>query len=1052
MDRGLRLTQIRATPPTKPDINLGFLPPSSDGREVLIGFRHLLLTLAVGARLLGDTPFESLYRLTHPTFRVHAHRAPFPSDLVSALAMDKEGCVWAGTVAGLARYDGRGWQPVETPLPSWRLWVNTNALGVLDDGTLWCGTRTEGLLFHKDGRWTRVSKEQGLPSPAINCLWESRARDKAGRRILYVGTYGGGIARLRDGKWDVLDTRQGLPSNQVFCFEEDAQGHLWTGTSEGVALFDGERFHLFEAQNELPHKEVRQLLWTKGSDGAPLLWLGPIRGGPCTWSDGKLVHHPIASKGVSALIPSHAGGVWVSFWGDGLSRWDGAHWQTWKQEDGLPSAQLRCLLEVKEDGRSVLWIGSDGRGVFRTAEGGWRQFRPPWSSEVEVRAFFEGSDGAAWIAGRNFGLLRWDGKAWLRWDLPSQPITGDVRCLAWWHGQLWAGCDLELTKLGPKGLQPGAPGTALDHRIIRCLAATPEVLWVGSSIGLYAWNGKTAELQRLPGGPGSVSVRSLALDANGLWVGTDGGLFRREGEGAFQAVPGFTPGEGILALSVVDKDLWIGTSAGRILRWRAGAMEVLAPAEEGRWAIQGLRFDAARSCLFASTTRGLECWDVGSRKLQHRYTMEDGLPDDTCTPGSLFADATGRTWVGTGNGAGVLDPLQPQTTVVSKPLHLAGAASASGPRLPGCLLPRGETWLDVSFALRAHHREEDTRYRTQLLPIETNPGEWSAESHRHLQGLPRGTYTLRIWGRDYQGQIASPVDFPFRVTGRFWEHPAFLFLVGLSLLGIGGFIMRARTLARERELVAAVTEATATLSMQKEGLEELARQQREIMAIVAHDIRNPLSGIGLMATLLEEELDPSEHQKGLRRIRGAVESVNDLLNQFLTLQALETGTIDLHLEPLDLSSLLQDVLRTYTPQAMQKRQTLHLDTSPARTVADPKILREVIGNLMSNALKYSPAETRVTVRMISVREGWLRITVQDEGPGLTEADKARLFQRFTRLSARPTGGEHSVGLGLSICKRWVEAMGGRIGVESEPGQGATFWVELSAAPENDGSH
>lgn len=93
-----------------------------------------------------------LFRKTHPAFRIHASRSPFPSTLVSALALDQEGCVWAGTVSGLARYDGRNWQVVNTPLPPWRIWVNNNAIGVLEDGTLWCGTRSEGLLLHHQGK------------------------------------------------------------------------------------------------------------------------------------------------------------------------------------------------------------------------------------------------------------------------------------------------------------------------------------------------------------------------------------------------------------------------------------------------------------------------------------------------------------------------------------------------------------------------------------------------------------------------------------------------------------------------------------------------------------------------------------------------------------------------------------------------------------------------------------------------------------------------------------------------------------------------------------
>ncbi|MBI3131771.1 MAG: hypothetical protein HYZ13_10640 [Acidobacteria bacterium] len=1004
-------------------------------------FRHLIWVLGMGWMLRGDSPIEALHRHAHPAFRIHAHRAPFPSDTVSAFALDHEGCLWAGTVAGLAKYDGRGWQPVALPIPAWRVWVNSNALGVLEDGTLWCGTRTEGLWLNEKGRWTQIGRDQGLPSMAINGLLESRSRDTGGRRVLYVATYGGGLARRREGRWEVLDVRNGLPSNQVFGLSEGPDGRLWVGTSQGLAILEGERFRPFEAQAEVPDKDVRQVLWTRDAQGKPVLWLGPLRGGPCSWSEGHLTRHPIAAKGVSALIPSRNGGVWVSFWGDGLARWDGRHWETWRKEDGLPTAQLRCLAEVEEDGRAVLWIGTDGRGVLRTAEGGWRQFQPRWSGEVEVRAVFEGADGASWIAGRNFGLLRFDAREWKHWDLPRDPVAGDIRCLAWWRGQLWAGCDIELLKLGPKGLEAGAPGTLLDRRIIRCLAPEANRLWVGTSVGLVRWDGIRAEALPLPGGPGSGSIRSLEVDQGGVWIGTDGGLFRQEGMGEPRAIPGLTAGEGILSLRAAAGGLWIGTSSGRILRWSPQGLEALAEGE-GRWAIQGLRVDDRAQRLFASTSRGVECWDFQARKRLWHATAEDGLPDDSCLPGALHQDGQGRLWVGTGNGVGVLDPMREPARPSPKRLTWVSAQSDSGPREPACVLPRGETWMQVDFALRAHHREEDSRYRTQLVPVEGAPGEWVAESHRRLQALPRGSYVLRVWARDYQGRESGPLEFPFRVTGRLWEHPAFLLLGSTLLLGLGGLLVRARMAARQAELVEAVAQGTAELSRRKEDLERLTERQQEIMAVIAHDIRSPLSGIGLMAELLEDEPDADEQRKGLRRIRGEVATVTELLNQFLTLQSMEGGAVELQMEGIALAAVLAQVKEVFLPAAIRKGQTLELVVAAEQVWADPGILREVVANLVSNALKYSPPGKPVALRVGPGGPGFIRLAVVDRGPGLTEADRALLFRPFTRLSARPTGGEHSVGLGLAICKRWIEAMGGRIGVESEVGAGAAFWIEL----------
>jgi signal transduction histidine kinase len=102
---------------------------------------------------------------------------------------------------------------------------------------------------------------------------------------------------------------------------------------------------------------------------------------------------------------------------------------------------------------------------------------------------------------------------------------------------------------------------------------------------------------------------------------------------------------------------------------------------------------------------------------------------------------------------------------------------------------------------------------------------------------------------------------------------------------------------------------------------------------------------------------------------------------------------------------------------------------------------QVLDNLISNAVKYSPLGKRILVRVVNTDRA-VRIEIQDEGPGLSEDDKSKLFGKFARLSARPTGGEYSTGLGLSIVKKMVEAMNGKVWCESELGKGATFIVEL----------
>ena len=152
------------------------------------------------------------------------------------------------------------------------------------------------------------------------------------------------------------------------------------------------------------------------------------------------------------------------------------------------------------------------------------------------------------------------------------------------------------------------------------------------------------------------------------------------------------------------------------------------------------------------------------------------------------------------------------------------------------------------------------------------------------------------------------------------------------------------------------------------------------------------------------------------------------------------------LGPCELGVLMRGVAANYDAKARAKKQELAIseDHGPLVAFADQHSAIQIFDNLVSNAVKYSPSGKRIDIRL-KRREEMIRFEVQDQGPGLDQEDLRKMFGKFARLSAKPTGGETSTGLGLSIVKKMVEAAGGTVWCESEPGKGSTFVVELKSA-------
>ena len=243
------------------------------------------------------------------------------------------------------------------------------------------------------------------------------------------------------------------------------------------------------------------------------------------------------------------------------------------------------------------------------------------------------------------------------------------------------------------------------------------------------------------------------------------------------------------------------------------------------------------------------------------------------------------------------------------------------------------------------------------------------------------------------------------------------------------------------------------MSQQRALVEQLGRAnaaKNKFLGMAAHDLRNPLASIRGLAEFLRDgtmgPLTPDQLEL-LDLIFQASQGMVTLVNDLLDVATIESGELKLEIAPVALAELIKKSIALNSMEAARKHTKIvfaERQSSPVLPLDAAKI-RQVIDNLLSNATKYSPQGSTIRVALCSLTDGSQTITVCDEGPGIPEGERDKLFQDFGRLSVRPTGGEKSTGLGLAICRKIVESHHGTIVAENLPSRGCEFRVTIPSS-------
>jgi len=985
-------------------------------------------------------------------FRRYDEQDGLPSKAIRSLYLGSTE-LWVGTDRGLAKRVGQRFVHAEhnNELPPQR---QIDRIMETRDGQLWLGTRSTeiglatvalgGVYRFEHGRRVPLPGRETLGGDVAHCLFEDREGN------IWVGTTAG-LVRYTAGDFRYFGAADGLLSNDVWKLFEDRHGRMWMATGAGLACFIGDSLQTYTSADGLPPFPLRDL--TEDAQGN--LWIASVGGGVVRFDGERFetltIENGLAHNRVSRVLASDDGGVWISTDGGGLSYYRDGHFTNTNSQQGLPSDAIGNLVE---DGQGRLWFSAYMQGAVHRDGDEYRHLTM--------------SDG-----------------------LPHNDI---VTMLFDQEQHLWLGTRAGLSRYYNGEMVTYTARSGLMHNFVNALFEdSRNHLWIASAGGISRYaDGIFQTLIQRDGISGN-RISDLAEDRHGnIWIAT-------WGDGVTRFKPSYAPPKVRIITIEADaryspnKDVSIPTTQP-LLRFvvRATSLKTSPEAQLYRYRLAGYddwQVTSSRRIEYTNLPAGEYRFEVQAIDRDLGITPEPTsvrvtvhYPYGQIALWSVLVLASlalfwqgrqlfrrnhqlaDRTVAAEEAQLRIAEDYNVQVSLEKvrdiiwdmEGGNSLGKLTASLPEILGDLqIPYNSCGINT-VAKQAESDGVTFRDTVNQRANYDEVGElngsamiykvWQDQATVYRPDLQReDPYNEREgMERDYPG-VRCIIDVPFShgtLAVNSNSPNAF------SARAIGHLERLAEVLSegfRRMDDLQALEERTATAEAAQLEADEANQSKSEFLANMSHEIRTPMNAIIGMAHLASRTGLDAKQRDYIDKIQGSGQHLLGIINDILDFSKIEAGKLDIETVDFSLYEIMDNVAALIGPKASDKglEFLFAIDAELANNLrGDALRLGQIIINYCNNAVKFTE-EGQIVVRVRTEQEIdddlIVRFEVEDTGMGLTPEQQSKLFQSFQQADASTTRKFGGTGLGLAISKNLAELMGGQVGVESELGQGSTFW-------------